>query len=133
MPRHDVGVVLHDREHDLVAGLEVHAERGRHQIGRIRQVAGENDLVGARRVEEAAHDLARLLELGGRGVGEIVQAAMHVGVYAAVDALDGVEHHTRLLGGGAVVEIDQRLAVHLRRKDREVGADRLDIERSGAD
>ena len=61
IPRHDVGVVLHDREDDLVALAEVHAIGGRDQVDRLGGVLGEDDLVGMRRIEEAPDDLARLL------------------------------------------------------------------------
>ena len=74
-------------------------------------------------IEEAAHRLARVLVAGGGGVGEEVQPAMHVGVFHLVGVVDGVEHRARLLRRGAVVEIDQRLAVDLAEQDREVGAD----------
>jgi hypothetical protein len=113
VPGHDVGMVLHDREHDLVALPEVRAEGARDQVDRVRQVAGEDDLLHRRRIEEAAHGLARVLEAGGGGVGEEVQAAMHVGVFHLVGVVDGVENRARLLRGGAVVEIDERLAVDL--------------------
>ena len=63
MPGHDIGMVLHDREHDLVALADHHAaEALRHEIDRLGGVAGEDDLVLGRRVEEAAHAFARILE-----------------------------------------------------------------------
>ena len=50
MPRHDVGMVLHDREHDLVAGLDaLAAERIGDQVDRLGGVAGEDDLFLPRR------------------------------------------------------------------------------------
>jgi hypothetical protein len=46
LPRHDVGVVLHRRDQDLVAGLE---KRQRKAVGdgvdRLRGAAGEDDFV----------------------------------------------------------------------------------------
>ena len=54
MPGHDVGVVLHDREHDLVALADMRAAVGaRDQVDRLGGVAGEDDLVVGARVEEA--------------------------------------------------------------------------------
>ena len=49
MPRHDVGVVLHDREHDLVAlaDLKCCAERVGDEVDRLGRVAREDDLVRA--------------------------------------------------------------------------------------
>ena len=128
MPGHDVGVVLHDREHDLVALADRHGAVGAgDQVDALGGVAGEDDLLDAWRIEEAAHRLARVLVAGGGGVGEKVQAAMDVGVFHLVGVVDGVEHRARLLRRGAVVEIDQRLAVDLAEQDREVGADGLDV------
>ena len=82
----------------------------------------------ARALRKRAHGLARVLVGLGRRVGEVVQAAMHVGVVvphsaqsiASITAL-------RLLRRGAVVEIDQRLAVDLRDRIGKSRADRLDV------
>ena len=128
VPGHDVGVVLHDREHDLVALADSHAaERAGDEVDRLGGVAGEDDLLGAAGIEEAAHGLARLLEALRRRVGEVVQAAVHVGVLEAVGVIHRLDHRARLLRRGAVVEIDERLAVDLAEQDREVGADALDV------
>ena len=68
------------------------AERAGHQVDGFGGVAGEDDLVDAGRIEEAAHGLARVLVLGGGRVGEIVQPAMDVGVFHLVGVLDGLQH-----------------------------------------
>jgi hypothetical protein len=74
MPRHDVGMVLHDREHDLVARLDaLAAERIGDEVDRLGGVAGEDDLLFARGVEEGRHLLARALIGLGRGIGEVMQ------------------------------------------------------------
>ena len=56
-----------------------------------------------------------------------MQAAMHVGVFEAVGVIHRLEDGARLLRRGAVVEIDERTAVHLAKEDREVGANKLDV------
>src|SRR5207248_935183 len=66
-----------------------------------------------------------------RGLAEVVDAAMDVGVLRAVVILQRIEDGVRLVRGRAVIEIDQRLAVNLGGEDREVGAHLLDVE-SGA-
>ena len=108
-------MVLHDGEHDLVALADMGAAIGlRHEVDAFGGVAGEDDLGVGLRIDEAAHGLARLLVIGGGEVAQIMQAAMDVGVFVRIGALDGVEHGFRLLRRGAVVEIDERLAVHFR-------------------
>ena len=117
MPGHDVGVVLHDGEHDLVAFADHHAaEALGHEVDGLGRVAGEDDLVLGRRIEEAPHAFARILEGLGGGVREEVQAAMHVGIFFRVALHHRVEHRLRLLGRGGIVEIDQRLAIDLARR-----------------
>ena len=53
---------------------------------------------------------ARVLVSLGRAGAQLVQAAMHVGVVVLVVVPQRIEHRARLLRGGGVVEIDQRLA-----------------------
>src|ERR1700722_17648586 len=62
MPRHDVGMVLHDREHDLVARLYALAAEGvGDEVDRLGGVAGEDDLFLARGIEERRHLFTRAL------------------------------------------------------------------------
>ena len=56
---------------------------------------------------------------------------MDVGVLRGVVPLDRVDHGPRLLAGGRVVEIHERLAVHPLLQDREVPADAFHVERGG--
>src|SRR5680860_454435 len=53
---------------------------------------------------------------------------MNVSIFMRIGGIYRIDHHLRLLSGGAVVEIDQRLAVHLAREDREITAKIFDIE-----
>src|SRR5919199_5179264 len=59
-----------------------------------------------------------------------MDAAMNVGVFIQVVAVQRIDHHLRLLARGRVVEIDQRLAMNLPLQDREIFADFTDIERA---
>ena len=134
VPRHDVGVVLHDREHDLVARPDALAAEGvGHEVDGLGGVAGEDDLFLARCVEEGAHLLARVLVGLGRGIGEIVQTAVHVGVFGRVGVLEAIEHGLRLLRRGGVVEVDERLAVDLHGEDGKILADAVDVIGTVAD
>ena len=58
-------------------------------------------------------------------------AAVDVGVVLAPVAIQRLDHRERLLCGGAVVEVGERLAVDLPSEDRELGADLLDGPRQG--
>src|SRR5438552_18718859 len=61
MPRHDIGMMLHDAEHDLIARLYAGREKsGSDQIDRFRAALGEDDLILAVRIEETLHPPAGL-------------------------------------------------------------------------
>ena len=84
MPRHDVGMMLHDREHDLVALADVrHAEAIGDRVDRLGRDLVKTISSVLRRVQEAAHRFARLFIGVGGGVREEMQAAMNVGVFVA--------------------------------------------------
>ena len=113
---------------DLVALADLrHAEAVGDGVDRLGRRFGEDDLFDAAGIQEAAHRLARLLIGVGRGVRQEMQAAMHIGIFVGIGMLNRVDHDLRLLRRGAVVEIDQRLAVDFPRQDREVAADGLDV------
>ena len=69
----------------------------------------------------------RLEGLGGLG-GQLVDAAVDVGVRRLVEALHGLEHLAGLLADGGRVEVHDALAVDLPVEDREVLADATDVE-----
>ena len=133
VPGYDVGVMLHDRQDDLVTLSNAGEKRIRDKVDGCRGVLREDDLIGTAGVEEAACHLTRVFELLRRGVRQVVQAAMNVGVFEAIDMVHRLDHGARLLRRGGVVEIDERLAVDLAIKDREVGANALDIIRRAGD
>lgn len=57
--------------------------------------------------------------------GKIMYAPVHIGVVLPVVVVQGLQDSFRLLGCGSVVQIDERLPVHLLVEDGEVGADAL--------
>jgi hypothetical protein len=129
VPGHDVGVVLHDTEHDLVALADPRpGEGGSDEVDRLGRRAREDDLLEPPGVQEAPDALPGALEGLGGAVGERMEAPMHIGVFVPVRVVHAVEHRVRLLRRGAGVEIDQPVPVDLFREDREVGSDLGEIE-----
>ena len=57
---------------------------------------------------------------------------MDIGAIHLVKFADGVDHRERLLRGGGVIQVHQRLAVDRLLQDREILADLLHVE-SGRD
>ena len=133
VPRDDVGVVLHVREHDGVAGAQVGAGPGvGDEVDRLGRVAGEHDLRRRAGADERGDLAARELVGGGRLFGDRVHAAVDVGVVVPVAVVHGVEDGERLLRRRRGVEVRDALAVHLALEEREVALDRGDVERAHA-
>ena len=131
LPRHQVGVVLHLGDEDLVAGPDRRRERVGHQVDRLGRVLGEHDLARVR-AEERGHLGPRALVDLGALLAEQVRASVGGAVVQLVERALGVQDLDRLLRGGAGVQVDQRVAVADRPgQGREVGPDRLDVEVSG--
>ena len=129
LPGHDVGVVLHAGDDDLVAGLDrAAAETARHQVDAFGGAAGENDFLDAGRVQKGAHLFPRALVGGGGSLRQQVNAPVDVGVIAGVTPADGVDDRFRFLHRGGVVQIDQGLAVNPLMQDRKIGADAGEVQ-----
>ncbi len=123
-------MVLHLRQQDGVAGPEIGRAPGvGHEVDRLRRAAGPDDLVGAARIEKACHARPGALVGGGGPVAQLVEAAVHVRVVAAVIPFDRLDDRQRLLARRGVVQVDKRPPVHLPIEDREVGPQRLPIDR----
>ena len=128
MPRNDVGVMLHDRQDDLIPGLEVMgAPAIGHEVKCLGRTRGEHDLILIRNAQELGDLAAHGLVFVRSQIAQIMQAPMHVGVFVAIGLRDRVDHNLGLLRAGPVVQIDQRLAIHLARQDRKIGAYRINI------
>ena len=129
LPRHDVRVVLEFRDEHGVAGTQHGAAVGlRHQVDGLCCAPCPDDLGGGRGMDAPGDALAGGLEGVGRGIGELVDAAMHVGVARLVVAADRVQDGARLLRRGGVVQVDDVVAAA---DEREVGADGIDVEGRG--
>src|SRR5258708_13030682 len=119
-------MMLEVADDNLVAGFdEFRGQALRHEMERLGGAADKDDFVGAASVEEGAGSLARLLEMIGRALAQLVNAAMHIGVVATVELGNAVDDARRLLRAGAGIEKHQPGIVLV---DRELAAQRLGVE-----
>ena len=121
LPGHQVAVVLHLAEHDPVPRPDaVPSPGGGHQVDGLGGPAHEHHLPGVLRAQEAGGaGPGPLVGLGGP-VAQLVDAAVDVGVVAAVVAVQRLQHLAGTLAGGRAVEVGQRAAVYLLGQDGEV-------------
>ena len=125
LPGHEVAVVLHLGEEDLVAPSDVAPAPGvRHEVEGLGDVAGEDDLGRLRRPQESGDLGARRLVLRGGALGDRVDAPVDVRVVLLVVPDHRLDHLARLLGGGRAVQIHQRLPIDALPEDRKIVADR---------
>ena len=129
VPRHDVGVMLHLGEHDLIARLDQGAEETlSHQVERLGAAMRQDDLLALAGVHIGPRRIARRLIGVRRRAGEIVHPAMNIRVARLHEAGHRVDHALRLLRRSGVVEIDQRLAIDLAVQHRKIGAHAGDVK-----
>src|SRR6185312_99150 len=129
LPGHDVGVVLHGRDQDLVTAAHVDSPVSlRHQVDSLGSATNKNEFFYIRRIDEAAHRLACTIMLRRRELREKVNAAMNVGIFLFVIARDRVDDRSRLLRCSSVIEVDQFFSTNVACQDRKVTANSLDIK-----
>ena len=129
LPGHDVGVVLHVRQQDLVTrgqpGPQVTLS---HQVDGFGGAARKDDLALSGRIDVAGQQApCTLVEVGGL-LAEGVHAAVHIGVMLPIEAVGRLDHRQRPLRRCSGVQVDEGLAVHGARQDRKILANPFYIE-----
>jgi len=90
-----------------------------------------NDFIGAGGVDELRGANAGGFERGGGAIAQFMDAAMHVGVVAFVVVNEGFDDGTRLLAGGGVVEVNERVSVHRLAQRGKVLSNLWPVDRHG--
>ncbi len=114
-------MVLHLREDDRVALADVAATPAvGDQVHGLGCIAGPDDLVGGRRVDEPGDLYVRGLVLLGGRLADLVDGAVDVRVVLAVVAVHRLDDGAGLRASGRRVQVDQLFAVGALLEDREV-------------
>src|SRR5215211_4795013 len=110
LPWHQVGVMIHRRDDYQIAGLDVTpAPCLGDEVDRLGRVANEDNLPRGFGVDEVSHHMPGGLVLRCRSLGQVVHAAMDVGVRFPVVAIDGSDDLLGFLGAGSTIEERQPL------------------------
>ena len=106
-------MMLHTAYYNLVTFVHIaFAKRRSHQVDAFGSATCEHYLVRVACADELLHLMAnRFIVLGGYG-GKMVCAAMYVGILLPVVVVEGVDNRGRLLRGGGIIKINQRVAVY---------------------
>ena len=114
MPRHQVGVVLHRRDDDLVSRSDVFLRPCvGHEVDGLGCVPGPDDLLWLTGVDEFRDLHSGTFVQISRLLAKVVNAAMNVGIGILVVVHQRFNDLTRRLGSGGIVQIDQRLFIDL--------------------
>ena len=105
LPGHDIGVVFHSREQHLVARTHALAKGVGHQVDRLGGPAQKHDLPFGMGMDEIAHAVPGCLIGSSRAFGKGMHPAVHIRVVVAIEAIQRLDHLTRLLGRSGVVKI----------------------------
>ena len=118
-------MVLERGDQDLVPGLQVRSSvRARDKVDRLGGSADKDDLAFARGIDELLHGGSGMLIRPGGALAEFVNPSMNVRAIKSIKTIHGVDDGLRLLRRCRVVQIDQRLAVHLLMQSRKIPAGR---------
>src|SRR5262249_53908551 len=128
LPWHEVGVMLHVRDQDLVAGPEGASDRFGDDRDRVGGAPREHDLFASAGADEPLHAIARNLVQLRCLLTQRVDRAMHVGVRRLVVARHRLDDAAGLLTRRRGIEVDERPPVDHPLEDRKITS-RLFVER----
>src|SRR6266404_3886010 len=103
-----------------------------YKIDAFRGSAREDNFVSACRADVFRDMLARFFVSFRRARAQRVQATMHVGVLVLVITPKRVDHGARLLRRCRAIKINQRMAMRLLTKNREILADGIPVHNGGS-
>ena len=114
LPWHNIRMVLHVGDENLIASGELSFhESMRDKIDPLCRAAHKDNFVLIRRADKlSSFGTSRLVGIC-RLLAEIVNAAMDVGIFHAVVAVDGLNHGSGLLRCGPVIQKGQRFTPNL--------------------
>ena len=121
LPGHDIRVVLHLRDNDVIARAKIPRTPSiGDKIYRCSSSCREDNLLAMLSTYKPTHLLARRLIHLGHSARQVVNTTMDVGVTLAHKALRSLYDAQRLLCRSATVEVDQWALVDLEVENREI-------------
>jgi hypothetical protein len=122
-------MVLHRGDEDFVSGAKAASPVALgDEVDAFGRAAHKDDFAAVRCANEAANLVAGCFVGGGRAFAQLVHAAMDVGAFLDVAALNALQNRVRFLRGGSIVEIHERMPVDLLCQSGKVLAHALYIE-----
>ena len=116
-------MVFHHRKNHLIPLLHKFLTKaGDKQVDTLRRTTGEDNLIRTVGIDETSHRLTRGLVQLCSLLRQEVHSAMHIGIHRIIFVRNGIYYLARFLRSRAVVQIDQRLAIYLTGKDREISS-----------
>ena len=129
MPWHDIGMVLQDGNDDVIAlANDQTAKTLGDQIDGVGCITRKDNLVARRCIQEPSDAFPGIFKGLCRGIRQVMQPAMHIGIFFRISRLDPIQHYFRLLCRCTIVEIGQRLVTIDRSgQNRKIRPDFFDV------
>ena len=127
LPGHDVGMMLGLGNDNLIALVHESLSEGKgDQVDGMGYAGGKDDLAAVRRMQEIPHSIPRFF-VSLRGFsGYQMHGPVQVGIADGRQLHPPVQYRLRALDRRCIVEINQRLSIHLTGKDGKLGSDIFD-------
>jgi hypothetical protein len=124
LPWNNVGMMLKGRDQNFIARLQARAQKTLgYQVDCLGSSTCEYHFLAGAGIDEAAHFFTRTFKLISGTLAERMNTPVNVGVILLVILTDGIDDNLRMLARCCIVQIDQRMSIHLLVQDREVGTD----------
>ena len=123
LPRHDIGVVLHLADNNVIALVQEPFAPGiGYGIDRSGSTRSKDNLLARCGTNECAHALTSLLVELGSLRRELMHTTMYIGILLAVQTIHRLDNALGLLCRCTTIEIDERLAVYRALQNGEISA-----------
>ena len=113
--------MFHARNNHLVTRLHLRLTEGLgHQIDTFRGTTGKYDFLHFSRMDKLTHFLTGLLMQIGGPLRQEMDTTVHIGIHIIIFVNQRLYHLPRFLCRCPIIEINERFAVNLSRKNREI-------------
>ena len=128
LPGNDITVMFHNGEDHFVTFLhKLFTKTGYKQIDTLRRSTGEDNFVRTGGIDKLPHCFTGSFMQFRSLLRKKMYTTMHVGVDRIIFICNGIYYTTGFLGSGPIIQINQRLAIYLTGKYREISSYLLKI------
>ncbi len=121
LPGNDIGMVFNRGNQNFLSRLDEGTRKRRsNQINRFRRAPRKDDFGSRCRIEQFGHLAAGFIEGDGRLFAQAVNAPSHGTIFVTIVIRNAIDNGLRLLRGGRVIEVNERLTIDFLAQYRKI-------------